>query len=120
MRYLDIAVALLVGTAAMTGVTAWSPGQSDLASRRFQAQAALRDSLVAFIDSKGMAWFASIPASALCPEISSASNSTYALFAEAGPVTCGTPPAAGAASSSISFSVASRQVTLIAWSGAVA
>jgi hypothetical protein len=120
MRYLDIAVAAMVGTAALAGLVAWAPGQSDLASRRLQARSALRDSLVAFIDEKGVAWFVSSPASEVCSGVSSASNSTYHIFAQVGAVGCGPPPPAGATAARVAFLVGALQVTLTAWSGAAA
>ena len=120
MRYLDIAVAAMVGTAAMAGLSVWSPGQADAAALRLRTQAALRDSLVAFVDSKGVPWLASAPWAEVCSALSAASNSTLFMSAQAGTASCGPPPHSDATSAQISFRLASRQVNLSAWSSAAA
>lgn len=120
MRYLDIAVAAMVGTAALAGLSIWGPGQADGAALRFRTQTALRDSLAAFVDSKGVPWFASTPWAEVCSALSAASNSTFAMSVQAGSASCGPPAPSDATSVRLSFTLASRQVVLSAWSDAAA
>jgi len=43
MRYLDLAVAALIGTSAIAGVAAFSPRQADVASSSLAIESHLRD-----------------------------------------------------------------------------
>ena len=120
MRYLDIAVALLVGTSAIAGVSAWSPGPGDAASARLLTAMTLRDGIAGFIQSKGMAWFVSTPPGEICSAALHALGPTETMSAVIGALACPGDPPALAASASLTFRVASRQVTLTAWSDAAA
>ena len=115
MRYLDIALAAMLGLAAITGLSVWSPGRGDLGAQSLRTRSDLRDSLSAFVDARGMAWFASASVSEICDAVSASSNSSFALSAEVGAVGCGAQPALGEASAELAFTVASREVTLQAW-----
>ncbi len=108
----------MVGTAAVAALSVWGPAQGDSAADRLRTQAAIRDSLVAFVDSKGMAWFASAPLAEICSAASDASNSTFAVGVLLGGAGCGGGPGPGAASAVLSFKLGPRTVTLAGWSGA--
>ncbi|MDE1858416.1 MAG: hypothetical protein KGI26_05065 [Thaumarchaeota archaeon] len=108
----------MVGTAAIAALSAWGPAPGDSAADRLRTQAAIRDSLVAFVDSKGMVWFASAPMADICAAASDASNSTYSLGVRLGGAGCGAAPGIGAASASVSFKLGLRTVTLTGWSSA--
>ena len=120
MRYLDVGVAVLVGTAAITGLSLWSPAAGDAASSRYQSTIGLRDWMVAFVNERGVPWFYANPEVTVCSAIAGATNATVALYAEVGTARCGTPPPRGAVTAQLSFRLGSRQVTLEAWSGAEA
>jgi hypothetical protein len=115
MRYLDIAVAAMVGTAAITGLSVWSPAQGDRASASFQERSTLRDGIVAFVEIRGMPWLASAPWSKICAAIGEASNSTLVLSAEMGSSSCGTVPSPGSDFVSITFQLDGDQVAITAW-----
>lgn len=118
MRFLDITLAAVLGLAAITGVSVWSPGPGDLGAHRLQERSVLRDSLASFVGAKGMAWFAAAPLAEICASVSASSNSTFALSAEINSSGCGGEPSKGSVSAELSFNVSSRQVTLRDWSGA--
>ena len=118
MRYIDIAVAALVGVSAITGVLLWTPRAGDLQASALAAKAELRDRAAGLIDAKGMGWFLGTPPSSVCSYIAGLSNSTVHLLADVGGTTCGSGPPAGAVSASLSFRLAHLQVTVEAWSSA--
>lgn len=120
MRYLDIAVAAMVALTAIAAMVVWSPGAADLAADRLRTKSALRDALVAFVDREGVPWLFSAPLPDVCAAAYAASSPAADISAIEGPQSCGLPPPAGATSVELTLSVASKQVTLVAWSGAAA
>ena len=115
MRYLDIAVAVMVGTAAITGLVVWTPAQGDSASASFQERTALRDRMVSFVETRGVTWFVTTPEAEICADVQGAANSTFVLSVQVGSSSCGVPPPEGAVFASISFQLVQSQVTLTAW-----
>lgn len=120
MRYLDIAVAVMVGVAAIACITTWTPAQADQVSRQLQTKSILRDGVVSFVDREGMALFASSSWPKICSALSAASNSTFTISGEVGTSGCGGLPPPGGISVQSTFTVGLRRVTLVAWSGAAA
>lgn len=115
MRFLDIAVAILIGTAGVGGLIAWSPAPGDAAASSLQARSAAREFALRFIESKGVAWFVDTPPPGVCAAIGSASDSTYGLSASAGDFECAPPPA-HAEPARLTFQAMGVAVTVIAWS----
>jgi hypothetical protein len=115
MRYLDVAVALMVGTAALAGIAAWGPGPGDALSAHYRAESAVRAQLLRFVDGKGVAWFAYAPAADICAAVLGGSNSTFGLDADVGSAGCGAPPPPGSATARLSFSVGGKEVNLSGW-----
>lgn len=115
MRYLDIAMAAMVGTAAIGALVVWSPVPGDALSHRLQTASALRDRTLEFVEGHGAAWFTSTPWQDVCNAVVQASNSTFVLSVNVGAGSCGAPPPSGTVSAQLSFRVASQQVTLTAW-----
>lgn len=116
MRFIDLALAALIGTSAITGIVAWNPEGGDTGTRRLETALQLRDRLVEFLQQDGMIQFES-PAAA-CHALSGASNSTFRLYAVLGPDSCGSPPTGGSPSATLSFRLAQSEVELVAWSSA--
>ena len=108
-------MAALVGTAAIAGLTVWGPGQADAAALRFQRQVTLSESLVSFVDAKGMPWLSSAPWGDVCAAVAAGSNSTFHLSAMTGGASCGAPPPAGVASANVTFMLVSREMAFSAW-----
>ena len=119
MKYVDIAVAVLVGASAITGILLWTPGTGDLQARELATKAELREIVSGLIQAKGMGWFLSTPPSAVCSYFADLSNSTIHLLATVNGTTCGGAPPVDAVRASISFRLVSLKVDVEAWSGAV-
>ena len=118
MRFLDIAVAALIGASAITGMAAWSPQAGDSASRGAAAQGQLRDELLSFLSEPGMAWLIINSPSAACSALSGLSNSTVGVSASFGSYSCGSPPTAGSRAASLTLLLGTNDVDLEAWSSA--
>ncbi|MDG7007331.1 MAG: hypothetical protein JRN06_03685 [Nitrososphaerota archaeon] len=114
MRFIDLAVAALIGSSAITGIVAWSPKAGDVGAQQLGAQVRLRDRLVGFLQRDGTIGFLESPAA--CQLISDASNSTFRLYATMGPTSCGTPPGLSSPSVAISLRLGKSEVVLVAWS----
>ncbi len=117
--FVDVAVAVLIGTSAITGILLMSPAAGDAAALRLRVKTTLRDMLVSFAESEGVEWFLETPPAAICSQLASASNATYALSATIGSFSCGGPPP-GATSVSLDLDLIPLEVTLLGWSGAQA
>lgn len=116
MRYVDIAVAALVGVAAISAFVVWTPRRGDVRANSLAARTELRDRVAGLIEAKGMAWFLATPPSEVCSYIAALSNSTVHLVATVGGDTCGSAPPPGAVVASLSFLLVRLEVTVEAWS----
>lgn len=114
MRFIDLALAALIGTSAITGMVVWSPKASDAGAQRLGTVAQLRDRLVGFLQRNGLIQFES--SSDACRLIGEASTPTFRLYAAMGSVSCGSPPEAGSPSATLSFRLIPFEVELVAWS----
>ena len=115
MRYLDIAVALLVGTGAIVGLAAWSPSQGDAVANVYAVRSTLYGELGAFVQDEGVAVFIGQGGPA-CSALASHSNFTSGLAATIGGVSCGILPPSSSVDVSLTFQIATTRVTLWAWS----
>lgn len=120
MRFVDLAVAALIGTSALTGFIAWSPGQGDAAAREAALRSQLRDSLLGMLQQKGIPWILQSPPTTVCSYFAGRSNSSFGVDVTLGSTTCGTKPAPGAVTATISMKLLPFEVTLEAWSVAKA
>lgn len=120
MRFVDLAVAALIGTSALTGFIAWNPGQGDAAAREAALRSQLRDSLLDKLQQKGTPWILQSPRPAVCSYFADMSNSSSGVYVTLGSTTCGAEPAPGAVTATISMSLLPFEVTLEAWSVAKA
>ena len=118
MRYIDLAVAALVGTSALAGIVAWDPGTADSGARGLKLQAVLRDDLTAYVQGRGVAWFARSPPSVICSALAGASNSTFGMQATLGSLSCGSPPPPGSLTATLSMTLLPFEVKVEAWSSA--
>jgi hypothetical protein len=115
LRFIDLGLAALIGSSAITGIVAWNPRAGDIGAQKLGVQIQLRDRLVEFLQQNGMIRFLESPAAA-CQSLSGASNSTFRLYADLGSSSCGTPPGSGAPSVTLSFRLIPYEVVLVAWS----
>lgn len=118
MRYVDIAIAVLIGTSAITGIVAWTPRSGDIASQHTLMRTLLRDSLLAYLQHRGVVWLMRSSPQELCADLSGISNSSVTFSATSGSFSCGSPPLGVAALSTLTLQLTSYQVTLEAWSNA--
>ncbi|MDG6963725.1 MAG: hypothetical protein JRN16_08420 [Nitrososphaerota archaeon] len=119
MMFADVAVAILIGASAITGILLLNPAAGDATALRLRVKTALRDKLVSFVESEGVEWFLETPPATICSRLASASNATYTLSATMGSFSCGGPPP-GTTSVSLDLDLIPLDVTLLAWSGAQA
>jgi hypothetical protein len=117
VRFLDIAVAVLIGTSALSGLVVWNPRPGDSASNTLAVQSELRGYLLAFLRQHGMTWFLRSPPQEVCSALSADSNATVTMSATLGPFSCSGAPPPGAVAAVLSFSLEGSGVTLTAWSG---
>ena len=116
MRFLDLALAILIGASAVTGISAWNPRAGDAAANRLGEQMQLRDFLAGMLTREGAAWLLS--PSAVCAELGQMSNSSFGVAATLGPSSCGSAPEGDPVTASLSMELAPYEVTLVAWSSA--
>ena len=119
MRYVDLAIAALVGTSAITGVLAWSPQGSDRDASVQILEAAIRDELLANVQARGTVWILSASTASLCSEVSSLSNSTFTFGAMVDGEPCA-PSAQGVVRANVTLAFFARQIVLQGWSDAQA
>jgi hypothetical protein len=115
LRFIDLAVAALIGSSAITGMVAWNPRAGDAGSQQAALQARLRDSLLEFIQRSGIAQFIQSPAGA-CLRLLEASNLTIKFYSTMGPASCGIPPGSGSQTATLSLRLVPFEVVLVAWS----
>ena len=116
MRYLDLAIAGLIGTSAIAGIVALAPGQGDLASSSLATEVKLRDSLLALLQQRGTAWIIQSTPETICSYLRDLSNSSVTFSGSIGPLRCGAPPPPGRPAASIALHLIGLQVVLEAWS----
>jgi hypothetical protein len=115
LRFIDLAVAALIGSSAITGIVALNPQAGDAGAGQAALQARLRDSLLEFLQRSGMTQFVQSPAAA-CQRLAEASNSTIKFYSTVGSASCGIPPGSGSQSATLSFRLVPFEVVLVAWS----
>lgn len=117
MRYVDLAVAALIGASAIAGVVTWTPRPWDAETRRLVLQTQLRDDLLGYLQARGTVWFASTPPGQICAALQASSNSTVAFSAAVGGARCSVPPP-GAVVANLTLDLLPGRVMLEAWSAA--
>lgn len=116
MRYLDLAMAALIGISAVTGVIAWDPRGGDATSRQARTQILLRDGLLDLLRQRGVLWLTRAPPGVVCAFLIGESNSSYGLYASWGSTSCGILPPPESVVASVEVDVGPSEVTLSGWS----
>jgi len=116
LKFLDIAVAVLIGASAITGILVWSPLQGDAASAEFAARTRLRDSLLEIVQGRGIPWLIQTPTAEVCAALADMSNSSVSYSAILGSYSCPASPPADSVSETIILRLLPMAVTLEAWS----
>ncbi|HYA55554.1 MAG TPA: hypothetical protein VED22_02030 [Nitrososphaerales archaeon] len=115
MRYLDLAVAALIGTSAIAGLAAFSPRQADVASGGLAMESQLRDELLAILQRDGVAWLIRSSPQVVCVMLRGQSNSSVTFSGVIGPYRCGPSPPSSSSAASLAFYLMPYQVVLEAW-----
>jgi len=118
MRYLDLAVAALIGVSAIAGIATFSPGQSDVASKRLAMESQLRDELLTILQREGLTWLIQSSPQAVCAYLQDSSNSSVTFSGVIGPYTCGTSPPISSPVATLAFYLTPYQIVLEAWPNA--
>lgn len=118
MRYIDIAVAALIGLAAITGEFALSPWPADAMSVSLASRSGLRDSLLTIVELKGTTWLLISSFSQMCDYLDQLSNSTVTFTATIGSQPCANQPGPGYMVAVLDFPLKPRPVELEAWQAA--
>lgn len=116
MRFLDLAVAALIGISAVSALAVWSPAQGDFASQQAALRSGLRAELLSFLQDHGMGWFSSVTPQGFCRAVESSSTPDVTFGGAIGSASCGLVPTSAVAEVSVTFQLPSREVTLAAWS----
>ena len=115
MRYIDIALAGLIGLSAISSLAVVTPRSGDAAAHRSAVQAQLSGALVGLLEEKGVVWFMRSSPGEICTGLLAASNSTVKFSAVGGSLDCGAPPS-GSVGANISLPIRPARLVLEAWS----
>lgn len=115
MRFIDLAVAALIGTSSIAGILAMSPGVGDSNTQSLRAKIALREGLLTFVSSKGIVAITQETFSLLCAQLRTYSNSTVSYGASSGAGSCSAPPPPTSIEVSMPVELGAAKVTLEAW-----
>lgn len=120
MRFLDIAVAALIGMSAISAMLVWNPAQGDSTARQEALRSGLRNDVLSFLEVHGVPWLYEVTPQEFCDALSSSSTPSFNLTGKLGSFTCGVVPASASAVVSITLTLPPRMVTLTAWSDGAA
>ncbi|HEV2138241.1 MAG TPA: hypothetical protein VGR53_05320 [Nitrososphaerales archaeon] len=118
MRWLDIAIATMIGVSAISTIVTWNPRVADISSHRLMLESRLRDRLVSYVDHRGLPWIEQSSPESMCADLERQSNSIE-LSATIDSFSCGPSAPKGAAIMTLTLQLDVRDVTLQAWSSAV-
>ena len=115
MRYLDLAIAAIIGVSALAALATWSPSSTNTAADSQMSELHLRDALLAYVQRQGAAWLLSTKTSGVCDSITSLSNSTFTFSAIINSVPCSPSPHEGAVAN-LTLPFDGRTMVFEAWS----
>jgi hypothetical protein len=115
MRYLDLAVATMIGMSSVTALVVLSPSPFDAAADRQASNLVVRDDLLGYLRGQGAAWLSSAPPQEVCQSIARASSSAVSFDAVIDNDPCGVAPY-GVMVVNLTLAFSERTVILEAWS----
>jgi len=118
MRYLDLAIAALIGTSAIAGVATFSPRQADYTSGGLLVESQLRDELLTIIQRQGVTWLILSSPQAVCAYLQELSNSSVTFSGVIGQHRCGPYPPGESPVATLVLDLIPYQVLLEAWRNA--
>ena len=115
MRYVDLAVAAMIGASTITGIVVWTPRVNDGVSDSARVASQLRDELLARLEQKGTVWLISSSPDEICAYLRGISNSSFTFSASIGSHLCGPLPPEGVTMANLTLSLIPYRVILEAW-----
>ena len=115
MRYLDIAIAALIGASVLSTLSVWTPRLGDAATSQLILKAQLRDQILTLLQQRGIFWLLRASPQSVCEALSKVSTPVITYTATIGSISCGYPPN-GEVFSSIVLQQAPYEVSIGAWS----
>ena len=116
MRYVDLALAALIGTSCITGIFAWNPRAWDSTSSSLELQTHLRDGLLGILQNRGIVWLMSSPPVDVCAALQSVSNSSVTYSAVLGDYSCRPFPTPSLPDANLTLNLIPFKVVLESWS----
>lgn len=115
MRFLDLAVAGIIGLVVIGAGGALAPGLADAAAASTSEVIFLRDALLAAVEEEGLVRLQLYTFEQVCSWLSSISNSTITFSGAVGGVECSGGPPSGTPFAVLSLDVGSDRLVLRAW-----
>jgi hypothetical protein len=115
LRFLDLAVAALIGAASIASFWVWNPGGYGLQSWRAQEETNLDVFLTNHVNTFGLLLLQDANFHDLCMQIVSLSNSTLAVSAILNSTPCAPQPTPHAVTANLTLGFPSRVVVIEAW-----
>jgi hypothetical protein len=115
LRFLDIAVAAVIGLVSTTAIVAWSPTPYASTSHSYQVEIGLRDLLVKIVEDEGVVGIQRSSFSEICSIAARYTNSSVTVSAEMGGNDCVAGPPSGSIGSTLEIPLYTGQVILEAW-----
>jgi hypothetical protein len=115
LRYLDLALAALIGISTVAAISWYSTGPADATSSELALRVRLRDSLLSLLQEKGVRWFLVTPPDEICSSLAAISNSSETFSATVGTLSCRIPPK-DSVDETMSLPFLPQVVTLECWS----
>jgi len=120
MRFLDLAVAAVIGLGTVALLSAWGPSYSDHAALQLRQATLDRDRLLGVANRLGVVWMQDASLRDLCSSLAALSNSSLTISAAVNGVRCRASPGVSSISANLTFVFTSRVVVLQAWSPGLA
>jgi hypothetical protein len=114
LRYIDLAVAAMIGVSAISGLVAWSPQSGDSVSQTLMLQLELRDRLLEYLQQRGIMWFLNSPQAEICYALAKSSNSSIIISAVIGGEAC-SPQPEGEPMATLTLRFLTLEVVMEAW-----
>ena len=115
MRFIDIAVATLIGTSALAGLAVLSPRQNDAYSRQQLVQSELRDFMLSQIQRPGVILAIETEPQSVCQLVSTWSHPGFEFSAIINGVPCASFPPYAADVATLTIQTVPHTVVLQAW-----
>lgn len=116
MRFIDLAVAAMIGASSIAGILFLNPSPAEVSTSRYVQDSQTRSDLLAMVESVGLNQIFSEPTQGLCALLQSRSNATVQFSAVTSGGGCNSDPPPGTDVISLPISFNGARVTLEAWS----